>query len=90
MRRLSTIRRHVALDRTEEYLSAWEDVRAAAAAVGARAWVFRGAEHEDRFLEFIEWSGAVEPLDDDAVVAALEQLDAFAPVSQAEEWEQAD
>lgn len=89
MRQLSTLRRHVALDRTDEYLSAWEVLRGAIEALQARAWVFRGVAHEDHFLEFIEWSGDVSPLDDAAVVEALERLDTFAPATAAEEWEQA-
>lgn len=89
MRQLSTIRRHVALDRTDDYLSSWDALRAAAEALGARAWVFRGAAHEDRFLEFIEWSGAESPLEHDTIVEALERLDTFAPATAAEDWEQA-
>ena len=89
MRRLSTTRRHVALDRTDEYLIAWDGLRSAVEALGARAWVFRGAAHEDHFLEFIEWSGASSPLDDASVLAALETLAAFAPPTAVEEWEQA-
>ena len=89
MRRLCTSRRHVALDRTDEYLSAWDDLRRAVETAGARAWVFRGSAHEDHFLEFIEWTGARAPLDDAAVLAALQALDAFAPATGTEEWEQA-
>lgn len=90
MRRLATIRRHVPLDLMDDYLLAWEALRAAAERLDARAWVFRGAAHEDHFLEFIEWQdGAVEPLGDAAVAAALAQLDAFAVPGASEEWEQA-
>jgi hypothetical protein len=90
MRRLATIRRHVPLDLMDDYLLAWEALRAAVERVGARAWIFRGAEHEDHFLEFIEWkAGAAEPLGEADVTAALSQLDAFAVPGSSDEWEQA-
>lgn len=89
MTRLLTTRRHVPLDRAEEYVAAWSEVRAAAEARGARAWLFRGADHEDHFLEFVEWSDAVSALMDDPAVAdaraALEDYGAGAGTT--EEWE---
>jgi hypothetical protein len=88
MRHLLTTRRHVPLDRADDYLSAWSQVRAAAEAGGGRAWLFRGAEHEDHFLEFIEWRDAVGPLKERADVAAARALlDTFATGGTTEEWE---
>jgi hypothetical protein len=87
-RRLSTIRRHVALDRVDEYMVAWHALRAVASLVGAKAWLFRGAGHEDHFIEFLEWTSG-ELLDDPAIADALAALDAYAH-GTVEEWEQAD
>jgi hypothetical protein len=89
MRRLFVAHRHVPLDLADDYLAAWSALRTAAEAVGGRAWVFQGATHEDRFLEFIEWSGAPVPLHDGAVTAALTQLERFGPATESAEWEEA-
>ena len=63
--------------------------RGAVEAVGAHAWIFRGSDHEDRFIEFIEWSdSSASPLHDGVVTAALDQLDAFAMATHSEEWEE--
>lgn len=89
MRRLLTTRRHVALDRADDYLIAWETVRAAVERAGGRAWIFRGAAHEDQFMEFVEWSDdAASPHTADTVAAARSELDAFA-AGVTEEWEDA-
>ncbi|MEX0907196.1 MAG: hypothetical protein WD054_02615 [Gemmatimonadota bacterium] len=88
-RRLYMSRRHVPLDRSDEYLLAWAAARRAVESAGAHAWIFRGAEHEDRFIEFVEWAGdGASPLDDSAVAAALDLLDAFAMATHSEEWEE--
>ena len=89
MRRLQSTRRHVALDHSDEYLAAWAAVQRAVSAAGGRAWLFRGAEHEDQFLEFIEWADPAAPLDADDVGAAITGLDEFAPATHIEEWEEA-
>lgn len=90
MRRLVSTRRHVALDVAEEYLLAWQVVVRAVTTAGGRAWVFRGARHEDQFLEFIEWESAVaEPLLNADVAAAIARLGAFAAPAAQEEWEEA-
>jgi hypothetical protein len=89
MRSLQTVRRHVPLDRADDYLLAWSIVRRRVEARGGRAWLFRGAEHEDQFMEFVEWSASAEsPLLDEDVAAAVAQLDAFAVVSRVDEWEE--
>lgn len=88
MRRLLTTRRHVALDRADDYLIAWESVRLAVERAGGRAWIFRGAAHEDQFMEFMEWSDdAAAPDEDDTVAATRARLDAFAAAGVSEEWE---
>jgi hypothetical protein len=89
MRRLVSTRRHVPLDVAEEYMLAWLAVGRAVTAAGGRAWLFRGSRHEDQFLEFIEWSGAAEPLRDADVMSAVAQLGAFAAAAAEEEWEEA-
>jgi hypothetical protein len=89
MRRLHCTRRQVPLDREDDYLLSWASVRRAVEAAGGRAWIFSGAEHEDRFLEFIEWSTTSSPLDDEATALAREQLAWFAAPLSADEWEEA-
>lgn len=89
MRHLFITHRHVPLDLADDYLLAWTALRSATEAVGGRAWVFQGATHEDRFLEFIEWSDPGEPLDDATVTAALTQLERFGPATESAEWDEA-
>ncbi|HSJ06647.1 MAG TPA: hypothetical protein VK936_08095 [Longimicrobiales bacterium] len=90
MRRLLSTRRHVPLDRLDEYAAAWLATRDAVAAAGGRAWLFRGAGHDDRFMEFVEWdSAAGEPLDSAEVRSAIARLGTFAPAADASEWEEA-
>ena len=89
MRRLRSTRRHVALDHSDEYLAAWSRLQRAVAAASGRAWLFRGAGHEDQFLEFIEWADPAAPLADDAVNTKLSELDDFARPTHIEEWEEA-
>lgn len=89
MRNLLITRRTVPLDRLEEYAEAWAAVAGAAAAQGGRAWLFRGAGHEDRFIEFVEWTGAPEFLAAPALVAACRELDACAAATESGAWEEA-
>lgn len=89
-RHLLTTRRHVPLDQSDDYLGAWENVRRAVEEMGGRAWIFRGAAHEDQFLEFLEWtSGSPAPHEDAGVAAARAQLDTFAASGLTEDWEEA-
>jgi hypothetical protein len=89
MRRLLCTRRRVPLDVADDYLIAWAYLRAQVEAAGGRAWIFRGAGHEDRFLEFIEWDDATaRPLEVDAVSDARTELERFAHVFSLEEWEE--
>jgi hypothetical protein len=90
MRRLLCTRRQVALDTTDEYVIAWLALRNAVAAAGGRAWIFRGAAHEDQFMEFIEWDDdALEPLEAEGVGSALARLTAFGAATSSDEWEEA-
>jgi hypothetical protein len=89
MRRLFCSRRHVALDMADEYLLAWAAVRRAVESAGGRAWAFRGATHEDQFLEFIEWDDAgPSPLDSEDIADGVTQLAAFGLPSGEGEWEE--
>lgn len=81
MRRLRTTRRIVPLDTVDDYLDTWAAVRRAVEDAGGRAWIFRGVEHEDRFMEFIEWAGDGTPVD-------ATRLDEHAPPVASEEWEE--
>lgn len=89
-RRLLTTRRHVPLDRADEYLAAWGGVRSAVEAARGHAWLFRGASHEDQFMEFIEWSGADALHESGDVATARMLLDSYAIPGATEEWEDAE
>ena len=87
-RRLLTTRRHVPLDRADEYLAAWDVVQRSVEESGGHAWIFRGAAHEDQFMEFIEWKdGTLAPHDGGGVNSARAILDTFAAPGATEEWE---
>lgn len=79
MHHVLATRRTVPLDRAEEYAAAWASVQSLASSAGVHAWLFRGTDHEDHFMEFLEWSddGAptAMPLEDelDALRAELEE-----------------
>jgi len=95
MKRLLLIsRRVVPLDALEDYASRWARVVAAVDAAGGRAWLFRGARHQDHFLEFIEWKAGVEPagvaLPERAdIETARGELDARFGAASGDEWEEA-
>jgi hypothetical protein len=90
MRRLACTRRRMALDIADDYLLAWARLRSVVENAGGHAWIFRGAEHEDQFLEFIEWDDAkADPLMDDGVNAARVALDSYAAALGSDEWEEA-
>lgn len=89
MRHLLTTRRHVPLDRADDYLLAWGAVRLAVEAAGGHAWIFRGAAHEDQFIEFVEWTDETDaPHADHAVSVTMRRLDAFAAAGTTEEWDE--
>jgi hypothetical protein len=88
-RRLLTTRRHVPLDTVDDYLDGWTTLQHEVERAGGRAWIFRGADHQDRFIEFIEWNDDGDgPLAIDAVAAAVSELDTFAVPGSSEEWEE--
>ena len=90
MRRLLCTRRHIPLDRLEDYLSGWQRVRSAAEEVGARAWLFRRAGHQDQFMEFIEWTDeAVLVPDEKNVAEARLHLDQTFGAGHVDDWEEA-
>lgn len=89
MKQLLITRRTVPLDRLEEYAEIWASVCTAAAAHACRAWLFRRSGHEDRFIEFVEWTGE-SPLDEDgALLAALRELDGCGAPQDGDTWEEA-
>lgn len=89
-RRLLCTRRQIPLDRLDEYLTAWNAVRAAAEAAGGRAWMFRGAAHQDHFIEFLEWGdGEEEPLPERSdVPGELRNLADRFGAGHGDEWEE--
>ncbi|HEX6135710.1 MAG TPA: hypothetical protein VFZ24_17180 [Longimicrobiales bacterium] len=90
MRHLVSVRRHVPLDIVDTYLAGWSELRRAVENAGGRAWLYRGAANEDRFIEFVEWSDDIAaPLSHDAVAAAAAELDAFAAPASTDEWDEA-
>ena len=88
--RLHTVRRQVPLDRGDDYMLAWEAVLRTVAAAGGRAWIFRGVNHEDQFMEFVEWNDDDQPslVAHESVAAALSQLDTFGAPTLSDEWEE--
>jgi hypothetical protein len=89
MRRLFVTHRHVPLDRLDDYAVAWTALCSATEAAGGQAWVFRGTTHQDRFLEFIEWSDPITPLQQSTVTTAMAQLERFGAATESAEWEEA-
>jgi hypothetical protein len=90
MMHLLVTRRIVPLDRHDEYLAAWADVRAAVTDSGGQAWIFRGSQHQDQFLEFVEWHDSQgENLPDvESVAAARQQMDDSFGHGHSDEWEE--
>lgn len=86
MRRLLVTRRTVPLDRLDDYLATWARLRADVQARGGAAWLFRGDGHDDRFLEFLEWSGDTAVAAADDVRAALDELDETASAAHQDTW----
>jgi hypothetical protein len=90
MRRLLVTRRVVPLDRLDEYLPAWADVVRTARTANCRAWLFRQTDHQDHFLEFVEWK------DDEASESARAPLETARRIvdetfgyGDSTEWEEA-
>jgi len=88
-RKLVVTRRNVPLDRVEDYHAAWRRVRDAVHEAGGRAWVFRGADRIDHFLEFIESREMDSLMVEQVVVAARDELDALFAPRDLEAWDEA-
>jgi len=89
MRRLAITRRQVPLDIVDDYLAMWDALRERVITAGGRAWIFRGSGHQDRFIEFIEWSDEIAaPLSLESVADAAAELDMFAVPTSTDEWEE--
>jgi hypothetical protein len=89
MRRLQTSRHTIPLDRIEEYLGAWCELRDTVAAVGGRAWLFRDPRREDHYLEFVEFADASVLEHATRVAEAREALDDLFGHAPVEEWDEA-
>jgi hypothetical protein len=88
MRRLLVTRRQIALDRLEEYIDGWDKICREAMRLGGHAWLFRAAEREDQFLEFIEWLSDTAPTlpeDPDLLDAQIAVDESFGP-GHTEDW----
>jgi hypothetical protein len=81
-------RRSVPAARLADYHLAWDVCRDAAIAAGARAWRYRSAADETRFIEFVEFGGGRDPRRDPAAAAGLATLDDIVPADP-EEWHDA-
>lgn len=92
MRHVLASRRTVPLDRVDEYVAAWEALRAVADAAGVRAWLFRGTDHEDHFMEFLEWSDrdAAPMPGGDALEEARAGLDERFGHAHEDRWDEVD
>lgn len=87
--RLFVTRRTVPLDRIDVYLELWARLKTAAEGLGCRAWLFRAAAREDRFLEFLEEPAGGPALDDATISDARAELrDRFPPEAD-DEWTEA-
>jgi len=89
-RRLLSVRRAVPAARLPAYARGWERVRAAAAAAGVHAWLFRAATPPDTstYLEFLEWSAAAaDPTAGPELAVALGEL-AAAFGGAVERWDE--
>jgi hypothetical protein len=87
MRILVSIRRLVEVTRRGEYDAAWDQLAASAGRMPFRvnAWRFRAAADPRLHVEFLEYSGDIDPREDAAISAALRTLEGIG-VSEAEEW----
>jgi hypothetical protein len=87
MRRLISTRRFVDDARLAEYEAAWGALVTTAAGMPFRvnAWRFRSAGDARGYIEFLEFSGEVDPRGDAAMAAGLTALEAVA-AGNAEVW----
>lgn len=88
MRQLRGTRRLVPLYDLDEYLAGWRRLQTAFTNAGGHAWIFRAANREDQFLEFLESRNLGALLDEPEIAAALEALDVVFGEGVFEEWEE--
>lgn len=92
MRHVLATRRTVPLDRVDEYATAWLELQASAQGSGVNAWLFRGTDHEDHFMEFLEWSdeGVPGPMPETGTLGDLrERLTAEFGHGHEDRWDEA-
>lgn len=70
------------------YEARWEELRAAATALGAHAWRFQSTIQPERYLEFLEFAADRDPRLDETVAGPLLALDRDLGPAEAEEWEE--
>lgn len=89
-RHLLSTRRVVPLDRLDDYFAAWQLVRAATETAGGRAWLYRGTNRQDHFIEFLEWGEEPTPRRPDLgpVHAARLELDQHFGHGQTDDWDE--
>jgi len=87
MRTLVSTRRLVGEARLPEYDAVWAELADTAKSLPfhVNAWRFRSAADARLHVEFLEFSGEIDPREDPAVAGSLRKLDAVAP-GEAEEW----
>lgn len=84
---LHSTRRRVEAGRESEYLRAWARLAATMEALDAHAWLFRSADDDRDFMEFLEYAGDANPLMDEDVVAARATLERDFSPGRVELWE---
>lgn len=88
MRQLRGTRRLVPLYDLDEYLAGWRRLQSAFTTAGGRAWIFRAANREDQFLEFLEARDLTGLLAQPEIAAALEALEVSFGEGAFDEWEE--
>jgi len=88
MRQLRGTRRLVPLCELDEYIAGWRRLEATFTAAGGHAWLFRAANRQDQFLEFLEARDLATLLEHPDVAAALEALDVSFGEGVYDEWEE--
>lgn len=88
MRQLRGTRRLVPLYDLDEYLAGWLHLQTAFTAAGGHAWIFRAANRQDHFLEFLEARDLAGLLAQPEIAAALEALEVSFGEGISDEWEE--
>lgn len=87
-RQLRGTRRLVPLYYLDEYLAGWRRLQTAFTNAGGHAWIFRSANRQDQFLEFLESPNLGALLAEPEIAAALEALEVAFGEGSFEEWEE--